>query len=116
MTEAALFELLSQECRVDSDGAVYYYNAHGQLHRVYGPAVERPNGYRAWFQNDRLHRLDGPAFEHPDGHRAWFRNGQRHRVDGPAVEYTSGHRAWFFNGNGLTEAEWRQAVASMETV
>ena len=40
MTEAALFELLSLECRVDDMGAVRYYNALGQKHRMYGPAVE----------------------------------------------------------------------------
>ena len=25
-----------------------------------------------------------------------------------------GYRAWYINGKELTEAEWRQAVASME--
>ena len=91
--EAALFELLSLECRVDSDGALRYYNAHGQLHRVHGP-----------------------AFEHPGGHRAWYRNGQRHRIDGPAVEYTEGSKFWYIDGRVLTEAEWLQAVASLENV
>ena len=40
MTEASLFELLSLECHVDSNGTVRYYNALGQLHRRFGPAVE----------------------------------------------------------------------------
>ena len=88
-----VFELLSLECLVDSDGAAYYYNAQGNLHRVYGPAVE-----------------------YPDGSRAWCQNGQLHRLDGPAVEWAAGYRAWHINGNLLTEAEWQQAVASMEAV
>ena len=93
MSEAALFELLSLECRVGSDGSVRYYNALGQTHRVHGPAVEYPGGSREWYQN-----------------------GQRHRIDGPAVVCPSGYRAWHINGKALTEAEWQQAVASMENV
>ena len=116
MTEAALFELLSLECRVDSDGDVYYYNAHGQLHREYGPAVIYADGYRAWWQNGLRHRLDGPAIERADGSREWYQNGLLHRIDGPAVEYTDGHGVWYINGKELTEAEWQQHVTSMEAV
>ena len=76
MTEVALFELLSLECRVDSKGTVRYYNMQGQWHRVYGPAIEYSSGTRAWYQNDRLHRLDGPAVEYPDGHRDWYIEGR----------------------------------------
>lgn len=90
MTELAVFELLSLECRVDEYGTVHYYDALGQRHRVYGPAIEYSNGRRDWYQN-----------------------GQRHRVDGPAVERTNGHCAWYINGKVLTKAEWQQAVASM---
>ena len=114
MTEAALFELLSLECRVDSDGAVYYYNAHGQLHREYGPAVMHENGRHEWHQNGKRHRLDGPAVERPGGFRSWWQNGLLHRLDGPAVMQAGGLRAWFINDKELTEAEWQQAVASME--
>ena len=70
MTEAALFELLSLDCRVDSGGGVCHYNTQGHLHRVYGPAIE----------------------------------------------YSNGNRTWYINGKVLTEAEWQQAVSSMENV
>ena len=93
ISEAALFELLSLECSVDSNGATRYYNALGQRHRRYGPAIEHSDGYRVWYQNDWLHRLDGPA-----------------------VEYDDGYRAWYINGKSLTEAEWQQVVANMERV
>ena len=139
MTEAALFELLSLECRVGSDGTVRYYNTqgqlhreygpafehpdgsrewvqHGQLHRLDGPAVEQPDGYRAWWQNELRHRIDGPAVEHADGGREWWQNGQRHRVDGPAVDPVGGRRAWYINGKLLTKAKWQKALASMENV
>ena len=98
LTEAALFELLSLECGVDADGSVYYYNAQGQLHRVHGPAVERLNGYRAWYQIGQLHRLDGPAIVNADGYRAWWQNGRLHRLDGPAIEYEDGYREWYIKG------------------
>ena len=111
MTDAALFELLSLECRVDPYGAISYHNRDGQLHRVYGPAIEYTSGSREWCQNDT-----GPAIYWPDGYRAWCQNGLLHRLDGPAIEYGDGRYEWHINGNQLTEAEWLQAVASMETV
>ena len=116
LTEAALFELLSLERRVDSDGDVYYYNALGQIHRVYGPAIEYADGTYVWQQNGLRHRLGGPAVVCPSGYRAWFQTGKRHRIDGPAIEYPSGRREWYINGIVLTEAAWQQAVASVETV
>ena len=87
MTEDALFELLTLECRVDFDGTLRYYNTRGELHRLYGPAIECTDGYRAWFQN-----------------------GQRHRIDGPAVERPDGSKAWHINDRRLSEAEWQQQV------
>ena len=116
MTEASLFELLSLECRVDSYGSVYYYNALEQLHRVHGPAVEYLDGSKFWYQNGQRHRIDGPAVEYTNGGREWWQNGERHRLDGPAVEYLDGYRAWYANGRPLAEAEWLQAVASMGAV
>ena len=91
MTELALFELLSLECSVDEYGTVHYYNALGQRHRVYGPAVE-----------------------YTDGSREWYQHGLRHRLDGPAIEFPDGRCAWYINGKVLTRAEWQQAVASMK--
>ena len=114
-SKEALIELLSLERRVDSDGAAIYYNAQGQLHRVYGPAIEHEDGSKFWFQNGRRHRLDGPAVDYANGYRAWLQNGQLHRLDGPAVERPDGARAWYINGKELTAAEWQQQVASMET-
>ena len=137
LTELALFELLSLECRIGTDGAVCYYSGDGELHRVHGPAIEYSDGRRDWYQNGQLHRPDGPAVEYHNGYRAWYINGQRHRLDGPAVEYpniyrgwyqngrphrldgpaierSDGYRAWFINGHSLTRAEWQQAVASIK--
>ena len=94
MTELALFERLTLECRVDECGVIRYYNASGKLHRVHGPAFESPGGHQ----------------------RSWYQNGRRHRVDGPAVEYSDGSKFWYINGTLLTEAEWQQQAASMENV
>ena len=111
---AAVFELLALECCVDDEeGTESYYNALGQLHRVYGPAIIHEDGTREWFLDGQRHRLNGPAVEYASGTREWFLNGQRHRLDGPAVEYADGYCSWFIDGNELTEAEWQQEVASM---
>jgi hypothetical protein len=93
MTELALFEALALDCRVDEYGTVRYYNALGQMHRVYGPAVE-----------------------YADGEKVWCQNGLRHRVDGPAIEYPDGTYEWWLNGRRLSQAQWRQEVTNMETV
>lgn len=106
-----LFELLTLDCRVDGLGSLRYYNALGQLHREYGPAVLYASGCRAWYQNDLLHSLDGPAVEYADGSREWYQNERRHRIDGPAIEHADGYRAWYINGKELTQAEWQKAVA-----
>lgn len=95
MTEEALFELLSLECRVDPYGATAYRNRDGHLHRVHGPAFTRLDGYCSWWQNGRRHRMDGPAVEYQDGNDIKF---------------------WFIDGKKLTEAEWQQAVSSMGIV
>jgi hypothetical protein len=116
MTEDAVFELLSLECRVDVYGTLRYYSALGQIHREYGPAIICTDGTYLWYQNGQRHRVDGPAVEYDSGYRAWWQNGQRHRVDGPAVIYSDGSRVWFINGKELTETEWQQAVTSMEAV
>ena len=116
MTEDTLFELLSLECLVDPNGTLRYYNARGELHRRFGPAVEYRDGNRVWYQNGQMHREHGPAIEYSDGSRAWWQNDRRHRIDGPAIEYLDGYRAWYVNGRPLAEAEWQRAVASMGRV
>ena len=116
MTEEALFELLSLECRVHSSGTMTYHNSDGQLHREHGPAVEYSDGGSEWYQNGQLHRVDGPAIDRVDIGKFLYKHGRLHSLDGPAIEYTDGHRAWFINGIELTEAEWQQAVASVENV
>ena len=84
---------------VNSDGDVYWYK-HGtkQLHRIDGPAVERANGDKCWYQNGKLHRLDSPALEYANGNKYWYQNGKLHRLDGPAVEWANGDKRWYQNG------------------
>lgn len=116
LTEDALFELLSLEFRIDREGTVYYYNALGQLHRIHGPAVVCTDGYYAWYRNGQRHRLGGPAVVYSDGSTTWWQDGRLHRLGGPAIERVDGSKFWYINGDWLTETEWQQQVASMETV
>jgi len=52
------------------------------------------DGTKCWYCNDELHREDGPALEKPNNYRAWFRNGKLHREDGHAIEYYNVHGEW----------------------
>ena len=36
------------------------------------------SGNKQWFLNGELHREDGPAIERPDGYKAWFLNDVRY--------------------------------------
>jgi len=76
----------------------YYKWDTCKLHNPYGPAIERANGNKVWYLNDKRHRKDGPAFECTNGDKEWYVNGKRHREDGPAVEYAHGHKEWWING------------------
>ena len=101
----ALAELLTLTLGVDNQGTCTYRNSSGQRHRIWGPAVEYPDGTRMWYQNDQPHRTDGPAVECADGYKEWWLNGQRHRTDGPAIERGNGRNSWWLNGKCLTEKE-----------
>ena len=81
-----------------------------QLHRVDGPAIEYPNGHKAWYLNGKLHRIDGPAIEWADGTKWWYLNGRHHRIDGPAREWSNGSKDWFLNGERYTEEEFNNTI------
>ncbi len=61
----------------DDNGTVSYYNATGELHRLNGPAVTRPDGTKVWYQNGQLARDDGgPAVEWASGQQEWWSGGR----------------------------------------
>jgi hypothetical protein len=60
---------------IDKWGNKHWRNKDGELHRLDGPAVEWPNGYKAWYENGIIHRIDGPAIERSDGYKDWWKNG-----------------------------------------
>jgi len=48
----------------------------GQYHQEDGPAIEYPNGYKAWYLNGQRYRECGPAIIEPDGTKKWYLNGK----------------------------------------
>jgi hypothetical protein len=93
---------------VYEDKTIRWFNDKGELHRLDGPAIERANGYKAWFVDGKRHRLDGPAFEWSDGSKEWWVDGKQHRLDGPAIEYADGYKAWFVDDKQMTEKEFNE--------
>ena len=94
------------------EGSKYWY-LNGQLHRVDGPAVERPNGSEEWWLNDRRHRENGPAVIEATGTTSWYLDGKLHREDGPAVEYADGSKCWYLDGKffGCKQPKnWKELV------
>ena len=93
----------------DEFGVTYYRNASGRLHRDGGlPAIERPDGYKAYLVNGLLHRDGGlPAIEYVNGYKVYYVNGQRHRDGGlPAIERADGSKEYWLNGSRVRKAEW----------
>ena len=109
-----VFDVLKYRVEVDEDGSRRYYNSAELLHRDDGPAIERANGTKYWYQNGKWHRTDGPAIEYADGCNIWYQNGDLHRTDGPAIEWANGGKAWYINGRTMTEAEFKLAVKNYE--
>ena len=114
LCEQVVFDVLRYRVEVDEDVSRRYYNSAELLHRDDGPAIERANGDRVWYQNGKWHRTDGPAIEYADGCNIWYQNGDLHRTDGPAIEWASGFKEWYINGEELTEDEFNQAVKNYE--
>ena len=74
------------------------------------------DGTTRWYKDTKCktpHRENGPAIERADGHKEWWQNGQRHRTDGPPIEYADGSKEWWLNDKRLTKAEFNQAVKSL---
>ena len=80
------------------NGDKVWRNKQGQLHRLDGPAVERADGTKYWYQKDQWHRLDGLAIECADGTKYWYQKDQLHRLDGPAIERADGTKIWWIEG------------------
>jgi hypothetical protein len=96
-----------------ADGTKYWY-VDDKRHRIDGPAMEYADGYKAWFVDGKRHRLDGPAIEYTNGSKYWYADGKRHRLDGPAMEYADGYKEWYVDGKILTEKEFNALTRPIE--
>lgn len=77
---------------VDSDGTKRWFDTHGRLHRLDGPAIEKPDGYREWAFHGINHRLDGPAIIWPRRPNPWARFHAIEQADGSLHRYEiAGH-------------------------
>jgi hypothetical protein len=74
MTDDELIELLQLTRTVDDEGTVRW-TLNGNLHRIYGPAIEFASGVKHWFHYGNLHRIDGPAVEFPGGGDQYWEKG-----------------------------------------
>jgi len=62
---------------IDANGTKRYRNLKGYYHRMDGPAVEWPNGYKSWYKEGKRHRTDGSAIESYDGTKFWYLIGKQ---------------------------------------
>ena len=97
----------------DDYGNVHYYNENFEFHREDGPAIERTNGDKRWYQNGKLHRIDGPAIELASGDKEWYVNGQLHRLYGAAIEYSNGRKSYYLYGNVFQYDKYALAINSL---
>jgi hypothetical protein len=82
---------------VEYGGEINYYNADGEIHRNFGPAMTYKDvpGYAVWVYQNHMHRQGGPAYVNPmNGETIYAVRAMReedgdiisirHRLDGPA--------------------------------
>lgn len=60
--------------------------------------------------NGKLHRLDGPAVERPGGDFEWFAEGQRHCLTGPALK-SGDMELYFIDGTEIPKSEFLALLA-----
>jgi len=94
------------DVEMNDQGTIYYYNKLGLLHRLNGPAVESPDGYKEYWVNGKLHRIDGPAIDAGNGFKEYLVNHTIHRIDGPAIIYPDGSVEFWINGKQLSPEEF----------
>lgn len=77
LEKTALLEAMAGSSSTDESGVERTFNDEGQLHSEDNwPAVYHPNGYRAWYKNDKLHNSEGPAVVYPDGRIRYYVDGK----------------------------------------
>ena len=67
------------------------------------------DGTKSYFSDKKMtryHREDGPAIEAPEGYKAWFLNGVRHREDGPAIEWSVTADSNYWWGENCSYSWW----------
>lgn len=96
---------------IDDNGTIRWYKEGTDIcHRIDGPAIERADGSKEWWQNNQIHRENGPAVERFDGAKFWYQNDRLHRLDGPAVKYSDGRREWWINNKQYPETEFNKYI------
>lgn len=63
--------------------SIYYFDASGERHNLYGPAINHNNRTKMWFIHGKRHRVNAPAFITCIG-EIWYYDGMIHRLTGPA--------------------------------
>ena len=78
--------------------------------KTYKVQIDDYNTIRWHNEAGHIHREDGPAVERANGDKLWYQNGLFHRENGPAVEHNNGNKFWYLNGKELTEAEFNKKM------
>ena len=98
---------------INKNGNRLWKNEEGKLHRDNGPAIERSDGTKQWWVNEKKHREDGPAMEWADGTKCWYMNGKLHRKSAPAVEWHNGNKEWWLDGTRYSEEEYKKKIGGI---
>jgi len=80
---------MKSKLTMNKDGDMFHRLPNGDYHRENRPAIERSNGYKAWYIN-----------------------GKRHREDGPAIDYVNMYEEWYLDNIQYTEQEYKYEMRS----
>lgn len=63
--------------KINSDGdKLHYHSNTGRLHRIGGPAIERADGSKEYYEHGRRHNENGPAVITTHGAKSWYIHGK----------------------------------------
>ena len=97
------YYLLSGQ-QVDSVEGYILTTLHNEINRLF-------SDYKV------LHRVDGPAVEYPTGFKAYYMFGLKHRIDGPAVIHPQlGKEFYYLFGCKFTKKEYKNFLKNIKEV
>ena len=83
------------------------------LDDITGKVISNSNMSSFYFEKIILHRIDGPAVTYPSGYKAYWIHGSRHNIYGPAIQYSDGRKLYYLFGIRYSKREYTKIIKKL---